>query len=549
VRWATSKGSRTRWRWTVLALAGATLVLAAAARLLGDRVDSGTAGGSGPQLLVSLNDIPDDMNDLLIAPPDGFQITIGLTGGEGGIDPASLVVTSSQDMGPHPAGTNLAPEFQVSPSRALWEVPVGFDLARTTHHLDVEVADRAGNPRSQRFSFAVRDFAMGPPLANTQSVFVDFGADRSLGPEVDFVEDLREFGLSSPGSPDLESIMVFLSVRRILEKLNQLYGRNPDGSEADDSANVIFSARAPEEPHHRICVGGESPEGPGYLGAASFDENNLVESIDECALAPRFGVFPHAIDDLWGNDPDYEATFGPLDPDLGGTPVGELPGDRALFSPGLDPTTASPQQNARRADIVAAFEAFTWVVATATAHEVGHTLGITAEGAPPDGHFGDAQNHNRTATGAAPHGNHIMNEGGTFAFAEVAAFPRAGVPSFRPFNWAYLRDRIAPDPHVTALYPAPALHAVVPNTVSLAGPLPTLTFRGHGFIAGGDPPVIELVREGDPTPDPVFAVDVIDGQTATGALNASFVSPGVYDVRFVNPDGQTVTLAAGLEVR
>ncbi len=511
---------------------------------------SGDPDTTAPTLLVTLNDIPDDMNDLLVAPPDAFLITIEIDAGGGSlIDPESLVVTSDQDVGPFAAGTDLAREFGRSPTRAVWEVPPGYDLARTTHTLSVTLADLAGNEASESFRFAVRDFVFGPPLGNPQTVFVDFSQDRSLGPEVDFIEDLREYGLSSASAPEIESSVLDLVTDTIVSRMNTQYGRGMNGEATADSANVVFTDIEPSGSHSRICVGGRSPSGASFLGAATFDENNVIEASDECATGNQFGVFPQAIEDLWGDDPDYQALFAALDPDLGGTPVGEHPEDADIFGPGFTPATATREQLNRLQPIGSAFDAFVWTVATATSHEVGHMLGLVKDRNPPEGCFGDSLNHNRTPGGQHPSGNFIMNHGGSFSFAEVAGLMPGGPSAFRPTNWAYLRDRLAPNPRVYGLFPPPDLQSVVPNVVTFPPVNAWLTFYGEGFLTDGDAPIIELVREGDRTPELVMNVSVLDSQTVTGSINQLFVVPDVYDVRFENADGQVVVLPAALEVR
>jgi hypothetical protein len=519
----------------------------------------GLAGGdpdtTPPWLFLTLNDIPAEMNGLLVVPPDGFAITLEIDGMGGSlIDTGSLVVTSSQDIGPHPAGTNLAPLFTVNPVRASWQIPPGSDLARATHSLEVSLRDLAGNVASTTYAFAVRDFEVGPPLGNPQTVFLDFDQDRNLGPELDFLESLREFGLSSPalvasgGEMEIRDEIVAL----ILQEVRLLYGRNADGSPGPDAVNIAFTSTAPQTPHSRLCVGGQSPQGAPYLGAATLDENNVVENSNECATAALFGVFPHAIDDLWGAYPGYLATFGPLDPGLGGVPLGEHPLDAQILAPGFDPMTASPAAMQRFFAILIAGDAFIRIVATAIAHEVGHMLGLVAHGPAPGGLWGGSSgasmDHNVAPAGGAPAENFIMNSGDQFTFNEITG--RGGVPkpAFRPLNWAYLHDRVALNHDVTALLPPPALQGVSPGLLVFTATSPEnqlVTLSGQD-LAG--PASIELVDPGSPVPLPLFGVSVVDPQTATAFVNRYFTAPGVYDVRWVNGDGQVTVLEEALEI-
>jgi hypothetical protein len=527
----------------------ADLDAADAARLGAALGSTGEPDTRPPRLRATLEHIPDGMKQLIVVPPERFRITLAFDADGGSpVDPGSLAVHSDRDMGPFPRGVNLAPAFDVSPTGAIWEIPAGFDLDHTTHHLTISVRDRAGNEATEHYGFAVRDFAFGPPLGRPQLIFLDFERDRGLGPLPDFVEDLRRFGLSSGAAPGIEAQMLALSVRRILEKMHRQYGRNADGSEAQDSVNVSFYADEPEAPHSRLCVGGESAQGAEILGAVAFDAHNLIEHSDECA-SPAFGVFPQALDELWWNDPDFETAFAPLDPERGGVPVGEHALDASIFAAEFDPDVGSEAQEARIDRILEALEAFSGAVATAASHEVGHMLGITAAGPAPAGHFGDNLNHNLDPDGRAPQQNFIMNPGSSFSFAQAAGNSDEGLARFRPFNWAYLRDRIAPSELVTGLHPAPVLLRVEPPVAILGQRAIDLRFVGQHFLGGLIAPRIELVRVEDATPVPVYGVALVDRETLRGRIDRTLVSPGVYHVRYVSPDGQVATLKAGLTVR
>ncbi len=517
-------------------------------------IGGGEPDATPPALFLTLNDIPDAMNDRLVVPPDGFRITLAIDGRGGSpIDTSSLVVTSSGDIGEEPAGTNLAPRFAVSPVRAWWEIPSGSDLARTTHRLEVRLRDAAGNEARASLAFAVRDFPAGAPLGNPQTLFVDFDQNRNLGPRIDFLESLHEFGLSSPSlatsgdEGDLRDVIVAM----ILERLNQSYGRKADGTPGPDAVHVAFTSTRPAVPHSRICVGGESPQGGAYLGAATLDRNNLLETGDECATAV-LGVFPHAIDDLWGDDPAFQSAFAAVDPDLGGTPFGEHVLDAALLAPDFDLPSAGPAQIARLFAVFDAIDAFVRVVSVATAHEVGHMLGLVAHGPAPGGLWGGsrgaATDHNVAASGGAPSGNFVMNAGSEFRFDEITGRGAEGPPVFRPLNWAYLRDRVVLDGDVTALLPAPVLTSLAPARLIFSSDRPEsqrVTLSGDHFV---DPAAIELVDPVDPLPLPGFGVSVVDANTLTVLVHRSFVAPGLYDVRLINGDGQIGVLEGALRV-
>ena len=449
-------------------------------------------------------------------------------------------MTSDRDVGAVPAGSPLP--FAVTPTHAEFEVPLGSDLERTSHYLSASVRDLAGNEAIAVYGFAVRDFAEGAPLGDLQTIFLDFSTDRSLTSEIDFIEDLRTYGLSSASDPTTEAIVLGLVVQEVVERVHPFYGRNPDGSAGADAANIQFDSQLPAVPHARLCVGGESSSGPLYLGGSSLDPNNRMETEDECqGVGAVFGVFPQAIDDLWGYSPGYHQAFDPLLPGLG-TPVGAHPLDTIVLDPEFDPYSATQAESARLSEIVLAYTAFAQIVATAVAHETGHLLGLTTSGATPGGLFGQGD-HNSSPQGGTPLGNLVMNPGGAFSFEEASGFGGEPVPVFRPLNWAYLRDRIVLDSAVTGLFPAPEIGSVSPNPLSATA---ILTVTGENFLAT---PYIHLLIESDPTPNLLTGITLIDSQTLTGVVKASQNPPGTYDVRITNPDGQSVTLIDALVVQ
>jgi len=504
-----------------------------------------------PELFITLDHIPDDQNDLLVVPPGGFHITLAFDSGKGSpIDQASLVVTANLALDGIAAGANLASRFSVFGWGAVWRVPEDAGVAPTTVRLSVRIRDRAGNEARGSYAFAVRNFDFGAPLATMQHVHLDFTRDRDANGVADFVESLRRFGLTSPGASDLEREIHDELVAEIVARVNVLYGHGPEGTRTRDSVNAVFSSDAPRVPHSSLCIGGAHPDTPGALGSVPIDLDNLDEIQDACR-EPRHGVFPDAIEALWGSSRLFGRSLGPLRPNRAGAPVGAHPLDEILFSPHFRLELASEEQLSRFARALDALDLFAQVVAVAVAHEVGHMLGLTAPGAAPLGLFGgdsgDELSHNVAAGGGTPRGNHVMNRGGSFSLAEISGRGGQATPRFRPLNWAYLHDRIVRSEVVTELLPPPLLTRVEPSPASFGSERRrTLSFRGEGFAGT---PVIELRSVVDGTPSPVLDVERIDAYTVTGVIDALLVSQGIYDVRLVNSDEQIVTLEGGLVVR
>jgi hypothetical protein len=500
-----------------------------------------------PGLLITLNDIPDDENDLLVAPPDRFRITLHFDPDHGSaIDPASLRIHSSEAIGNLPAGSELAAHFQVTPTRAVWEIPEDSELARTSHFLTASIRDLAGNETSQTYGFAVRDFEFGAPLGNLQIVFLNF--DRLGDGQRDFKESLRELGLSSTRDPELEQRIVDQLEIEIVGRVHGMYGRDRYGSPGPDAANTLFTWFDPQLPHASLCIGGEHPTTPAALGATPLDLDNITETEDLCAFYD-FGVFPHALDDVWGDDPLFQQVFGPLRPAQGGVPIGADPADTWLLDAGFDAQSATPAQRAREAQLRDALDAFAQIVAVGAAHEVGHTLGLSAPGPAPGGLFGGTQGvsfqHDVTASGESPSGNFIMNFGGDFTFAEITGREGNAPPHFRPIGWAYLTNRLVRNAQIVSLDPAPRLFELTPNPVRY-GDAHTATITLHGEHLG-NAQLVDLKMAGRP-PVPLIDWSVVDDQTLTGQIHILFAPPGLYDVRVTNDDQQTSQLSAGLQV-
>jgi hypothetical protein len=500
-----------------------------------------------PELSISLNGIPDDEKSLLVVPPDHFRITLTYRDAEGPVDLTSLSVRSSQAIGALPAGTELASHFQSTPDGAVWEIPPGSDLARTSHYLTASIRDAAGNETTQRFGFAVRDFDYGPPLAKLQIVYLNF--DRNHDGQQDFKASLRELGLSSASAPEVEQEIVDRLQVDVVERVHAIYGRNPDGTPGPDPVNVLFSWFDPQMPHTALCIGGEHPRAKDTLGAAPLDLDNIEEAQDLCAVSD-YGVFPSALGDLWSKDPLFIEAFGPLLPALGGTPIGENPLDAVILSPDLDPKQVTREQLGRYAQIAYALDAFARVVAVAAAHEVGHTLGLSAPGPAPAGLFGGssgtARDHDVTASGAPPSENYLMNFGGSFSFAEITGRKGLPKPFFRPISWAYLTNRLVRNERVTSLEPAPRLISVTPNPIRFgAERTRELTLRGENLAHAE---IVDL--KGDaPRPVPVVDLKVVDDHTVTGRIHLLFAPPGSYDVRLTTQDQQNAQLAGGVTIQ
>jgi hypothetical protein len=327
-----------------------------------------------------------------------------------------------------------------------------------------------------------------------------------------------------------------------------MYGRNPDGTPGPDPANILFAWFDPQMPHATLCIGGEHPTTPAALGATPLDLDNILEIEDLC-VTEEFGVFPHALDDVWGDDPLFQRIFWPLLASHGGTPIGADPRDAGILRDGFDPRAATPAQRERHTQLHEALDAFAQVVAVGAAHEVGHMLGLSAPGPAPGGLFGGTSKatfqHDVTASGAPPHENFIMNLGGTFSFAEITGREGQRAPFFRPISWAYLTNRIVRNDQIASLDPAPRLFDLTPNPVRYGDSHTAwITLRGEHL---GHTQLVDL-RGSDRVSFPILDWSVVDEQTIIGQIHVLFTPPGLYDVRVTTDDQQSDQITAGLRV-
>jgi hypothetical protein len=529
----------TATRWPGISALLTLALLAPAAPVLGQEVDR-----RAPALWVTLEWIPEGYNRLLVVPPGGFRITLSFDAGDGTpIDRSSLSITSDLDMGGIPAGENLSRLFEVTDETAVWRLPADAELPRTSHSIRVRLRDEAGNEARSNLRFAVRDFAFGAPLAALQPIYLDFTRDRRPSEGDDFEMSLRALGLSSPEAQLMGARLREQIEEEIVARVRSIYGMHPDGSRTPESVNVAFTRLAPGVPHARICIGGAHPRSPEVLGAVPLDLDNLDELRDDCKR-PDEGVFPDAIAALWRDTGLFRRTFDPLIPASGGTPVGSHSLDAEVLAKDFSLSDASHAAQERFVVLMEAFDVFVQAVAVATAHEVGHMLGLTAPGPVPRGHFGgthsDLANHNTTSDGNAALGNSVMNRGGSFSLASIAGREGHPLPRFRPLSWAYLHNRIVRNERVYTLRPAPVLtHVLVTSRRSGNEEMLLLELRGRGFSGMSS---VELIARRDGYVQPLLDAERRDARTILARIPANLIEPGLYDVLVLNGDEQSARL-------
>jgi hypothetical protein len=257
--------------------------------------------------------------------------------------------------------------------------------------------------------------------------------------EIDFIEDLKLMGFTSgppeymPGGEGLvDSGVTTINtaarawmMRRIHFHMLSFFGRSADF--ADGNPNPGFAPAIPPAPllpsalgdiggahaaalsfevatgvvgpsSTRIAFGGYKSAGVG--GFAPFDARNQIRNDDlgETCMTPNFGVFS-LVDAAteFASAPSSPASpfrqlFDPVVAFTGGAPpqpLGASAHDAFVVDPLADPTLFTGSRRARYEQVLAALDGFARRQAYLAAHELGHALGLIANGDPGLGLYGN----------------------------------------------------------------------------------------------------------------------------------------------------------------
>jgi hypothetical protein len=180
---------------------------------------------------------------------------------------------------------------------------------------------------------------------------------------------------------------------------------------------------------------------------------------NEDNLGPVYGVFTtRAIATLvaaLASDPAiklvFQAFFGDFVPELGqgGKPVGEHPLDAQILAESFDPKSAAADAAMRHQRLSFLVETLGRLAGALTAHEIGHSLGLVADGPPPYGLFGGEKNASfanaaRTTSAHLDTGTFdLMAAGpGSSPTAPINFVQYLGTPRFNELSLAYLQGRV-----------------------------------------------------------------------------------------------------------
>ncbi len=255
--------------------------------------------------------------------------------------------------------------------------------------------------------------------------------------------------------------------------LNLRYGIAFDGTRSADSVDVEFllageqgSLSAVPDPatwnsgrgySMLSCTGDESPNSSNTaIGRANFDLRNTQQDDDSntgVGGGNNLGAFlthmiRKRINDSTGTL--FRDVFDPLIPARSGTAVGASNLDATVLSGSFNYATATQPQKDRFDLIMTAIDHMALYLSFVAAHEVGHSVGLVADGAPPAGLFGGSHEGNTFITDGGfttsghidTPGNNLMEAASPFseAVAQGSAFARFG-----PMNAAWLLRRFVYD--------------------------------------------------------------------------------------------------------
>lgn len=408
-----------------------------------------------PFVAATLNGIADQRKRSQTLPPDGFTIDVRANDTvHYAVDLASVEVVL-RGASPTPDPDALFALASCTPGRLSVRLPASLALANGDYELEVRLRDLSGNQASSGpLPFRVAPFAPEvQPFERLQVVWVRFDMDRDSNGKPDFTDDLLRLGLIAEGDPIGRNARVEAIVRDgLLAAAHELYGRTPDGRSASAGAvRIRLTHRRPlGVPHMQIAVGGLDPEGArnrtlgaestGILGRAWYDYRNSSVTDTNVGTRPGLGVFPGELLLFQAKlhfqvYPSYTTVwaraFLPLAPALQGTPAGRHPLDATVLAPGFDFDNAGAEQRARYLAVFGAAD--DWAVANGVilAHEIGHSLGLTAPGPNPLGLHGDDSLHNE-----ASELSDVMAP--SVSYEALVSLPYA----FRDLNLAYLRQRL-----------------------------------------------------------------------------------------------------------
>lgn len=382
------------------------------------RIDAVTIGdvpdylnGSEPYNDGSAEDVP----FLLSVPTVGTLIKIAWSAGAGGAaaDSSTVAISADQPIAGRGSGEPLEDLFVIEGSTASWRVSELHPLPLGLLTLTASIDDIRGNPAEDRlFEVLVTPGAASARPFDWQDRWhVDFQRDNySIGLQLDQFGDFSPFATpGADGEADHRQDLLTVGLQSdqptsaaaaagtdmrvrmwveqaIIDRMKYIFGETPQtgGEGLQPQLQIQTSAVGATS---AIGIGGDDVDPYSYaLGRATFDYRNSTANDER---ASNRGVFSSNMVQFYWNSWTFRNRFQEVLPHLG-VPVGEHPLDSLVLGFGferLDPTN-SAAQNLRYDGVWDAVDAWSRINAVVAAHEVGHAVGLCANGAPPTGLFG-----------------------------------------------------------------------------------------------------------------------------------------------------------------
>ena len=272
--------------------------------------------------------------------------------------------------------------------------------------------------------------------------------------EADLDEALELLGLRSSNSAVSAAFKVdFLN--RVKAEAHRIFGLDATGAPTENGTRIrlffegdigapVASDWSASADFSIIAIGGDpDPDGIAnkYVGRAHIDPNNQTVEND---ATYGFGIFTTSmVRQILGNTLGalLVKEFSPLD----GLPLGQYADDDKIVDPSYTPPAGADSRHRLRWNQLKTIRTYLpMAVASTLCHEIGHSLGLVANGAPPLGLFGGVNGLSFTKSDAGDWhidtpGLNVMQTGRVTDYSEVLA---GQIPRFNQLNMAYLRRRL-----------------------------------------------------------------------------------------------------------
>lgn len=302
----------------------------------------------------------------------------------------------------------------------------------------------------------------------------------------DFLEDLWLLGLGTPDpTPEWAALDCGwaqggneCAVRAVLEATRpeayKFYFKEEDGTCGEYCADILFiiegEAGAPDPGSFQFetLVGDEVTRAFSMIGFGGGElEDSLVGlsmSIDPrndgnednaqegygCLTTSLFRYIIEALEEDPGLADLAAMMFGAAMPNLGGVPFGAHPEDHLVVDPAVPDAELSADGVLRRKTWTLMTDTVGFGLAALVVHEIGHSVGLVAYGAPPFGLFGSEKNAAFVENPAGCAGAHLDTAGlnlmqagpGSGNGFEISADLLTASVGFNELNAAYLKGQI-----------------------------------------------------------------------------------------------------------